>query len=58
MKIVAPKLGIDPSHLSLLISGKRKPSIEIAAKIEKIFNIPCIYWTESISILPKIKDKE
>ena len=49
-------LGIKPSMLSLLLSGKRMPSIEIAAKIEKHWEVPCRYWTEDVEIQDK-KDK-
>jgi plasmid maintenance system antidote protein VapI len=43
---VAPALGIKPSMLSLLLSGKRKPSIEVAAAIERMFGVPCRLWVE------------
>ena len=43
---VAPRLGIKPSQLSLLIAGKRRPSIEVAAAIEREFGVPCIAWCE------------
>ncbi len=53
MKEVSKQLGIGHSMLSLLISGKRKPSIEVAAKLEKMFNIPCIQWTEEVTVIDK-----
>lgn len=58
IKEVAPELGIKQSQLSLLLAGKRKPSIEVAAKIEGIFEVPCRYWTEEVTIESKMKDNE
>lgn len=43
---VAPRLGIKPSQLSLLLDGKRLPSIEVAAAIERQFGVACRLWTE------------
>lgn len=43
---VAKLLGIKGSQLSLLIAGKRKPSIEVAAAIEQHFGVPCRWWIE------------
>jgi DNA-binding XRE family transcriptional regulator len=42
---VAKKLGISDSHLSLLASGKRVPSLTLAAKIHKSLGIPVEAWT-------------
>jgi plasmid maintenance system antidote protein VapI len=46
MQEVAPRLGVKPSMLSLLVDGKRKPSIEVAAAIEREFGVPCRFWVE------------
>ncbi len=54
----AEKVGVGPSQFSLLLSGKRKPSIEVAAKIEDVYGVPCRYWTEEVTIEPKDKDIE
>jgi len=43
---VAPRLGIKPSQLSLLLDGKRMPSIEVAAAIEREFGVSCRLWAE------------
>lgn len=54
----AKKVKIGQSQFSLLLSGKRKPSIEVAAAIEKEWKVPCIYWTEEVEIISKkMKDK-
>ena len=45
---VAPRLGIEASMLSLLLAGKRKPSIEVAAAIEDQFGVPCRFWAEDM----------
>lgn len=42
----AKKVGVGSAQFSLLLSGKRMPSIEVAAKIEAHYGIPCKYWTE------------
>ena len=36
---VALKLGISESYLSLILSGKRNPSIKVAKRISKLFHI-------------------
>lgn len=51
----AKLVGVGPSQFSLLLSGKRKPSIEIAANIEKHFGVPCRYWMEEVTIESKKK---
>lgn len=43
-KAVAGKLGIDASYLSLLISGKRKPSRALAVLMEREFGISVADW--------------
>lgn len=47
-KAVAGKLGIDPSYLSLLISGKRKPSRALAVLLQREFHIPIEDWDVSV----------
>lgn len=47
-KAVAGKLGIDPSYLSLMISGKRKPSRALAVLMEREFGIPVADWEVAI----------
>ena len=42
----ARRLGIDPSYLSLLETGDRSPSGDVAAKIEREFGIPALAWIE------------
>lgn len=44
-EIVAKKLGIGTSYLSLLKAGKRTPSMKVAARIQKEFGIPVDAWT-------------
>lgn len=43
---IAERLGIDPSTLSLLIAGRRTPSLALAAKIRRELGIPEKSWTE------------
>ncbi len=43
---VAKRLKIGPSHLSLLASGKRIPSMAVAARIQKELGIPVEAWAE------------
>jgi transcriptional regulator with XRE-family HTH domain len=52
----AKRLGISSSHFSLLLSGKRLPSIELAAKIEELFGVPCRFWAEELTIIEKTPD--
>ncbi len=42
---IAKMLGVGPSYLSLLASGKRIPSMTMAAKIQKELGIPVEAWT-------------
>jgi transcriptional regulator with XRE-family HTH domain len=46
---VAPRLGVEPWMLSLLLAGRRKPSIETAAAIQREFDVPMIAWTEDVT---------
>ncbi len=36
---IALKLGISESYLSLILSGKRNPSIKVAKRISRLFHI-------------------
>jgi transcriptional regulator with XRE-family HTH domain len=36
---IAHKLGITEGMVSLILSGKRSPSIKVARKIQKVYNI-------------------
>lgn len=55
----AKKVGVGSSQFSLMLSGKRMPSIEVAAKIEQYFEVPCRYWTEEVEIhSSKNRDKK
>lgn len=42
---IAKLIGVGPSYLSLLASGKRTPSMAVAAKIQKELGIPVEAWT-------------
>jgi transcriptional regulator with XRE-family HTH domain len=42
---VAKRLGVGASYLSLLASGKRTPSMTMAAKIQRELGIPVEAWT-------------
>ena len=37
---LASMLGISPAHVSLLVRGMRKPSVEIASHMAKILGVP------------------
>lgn len=39
-KILAQRLGVNPSHVSHILNGRRVPSLTLAAKIAKEANIP------------------
>lgn len=43
-KDFAEKIGMQPTHLSALLNGKRNISVEIAAKLEKELDIPASFW--------------
>jgi transcriptional regulator with XRE-family HTH domain len=53
LKDGAKLVGVGQSQFSLLLSGKRMPSIEVAAQIEKHWGVPCRYWTEEVTIHEK-----
>lgn len=42
----AAQIGIDPSYLSLLVSGKKRPSLEVAVRIETATSgaVTCASW--------------
>lgn len=40
---VAEKLGLNPSHYSLIKSGKRKPSIKMARKLQEEFKVKNVF---------------
>lgn len=42
-KYVAEKIGLSESQYSKLKSGKLKPSLEVAERLEKEFNIKNVY---------------
>lgn len=42
---VAKRIGIGRSYLSLLETGKRVPSMTVAARIQKELGIPVEAWT-------------
>jgi len=44
-KDIARRIGIGTSYLSLLESGKRAPSMRVAARIQKELGIPVEAWT-------------
>lgn len=53
----ARRVGIGGSAFSLLLAGKRRPSIEVAARIERLYGVPCAYWVEDVEIISKDKDR-
>lgn len=42
----AAYLEIHTSQLSHLISGRKRPSLELAVHIQRAFDIPCSTWLE------------
>jgi transcriptional regulator with XRE-family HTH domain len=45
---LAGDLGISPSHLSLILSGERTPSLELAVAIERLTGIPPKAFLEEV----------
>lgn len=43
-KDFAGKIGLQPTHLSALLNGKRNISATIAAKLEQELGIPATFW--------------
>lgn len=41
---IAKRIGVADSYLSLLASGKRTPSMAVAAKIQRELGIPVEAW--------------
>lgn len=41
------EIGVSKGHASDLINGKRKPSLELAVKIEAQFGVPASRWVEA-----------
>ena len=37
-------IGVSPAHISMIMSGNRKPSPKIAKKLSKITGKPLTYW--------------
>lgn len=44
---IAKRLKLDESYLSLLISGQRTPSMEVAGRIQRELGIPVAAWVEA-----------
>lgn len=42
---IAKRLGVSQSYLSLLVDGKRTPSMAVAAKLHRELGIPVEAWT-------------
>jgi len=45
-KEIAKRLKLSPSYFSLLVSGKRTPSMAVAGRIQKELGIPVEAWTK------------
>lgn len=43
-KDFAEKIGMQPTHLSALLNGKRNISVDVAAKLEHELGIPATFW--------------
>lgn len=43
-KALAMQIGLQPSHLSEVIKGKRNISSQLAAKLEETLGLPAAYW--------------
>jgi len=48
-KAIADQLGISASYLSLLESGKKRPSLDLAFRIERLTGgaVPAASWTQA-----------
>lgn len=44
---LAAKLGCSQPHMSRILNGQRRPSYELAARIEDHFQIPARAWAEA-----------
>lgn len=41
---VARTIGIDPGHLSRLLSGRARPSLDLAVRLEGMTAVPAAGW--------------
>jgi len=50
----AQRLGIDEGHLSRLLAGKKRPSLVLAARIERLTGgaVPAASWVEPDEAAP------
>jgi transcriptional regulator with XRE-family HTH domain len=39
-RVLAQRVGVEPSHLSHILAGRRSPSLSLAARIAREANIP------------------
>ena len=48
-RTLAAALGISRPYLSLLVAGKKRPSLELAVRIERLSqgNVPVTSWTDT-----------
>jgi transcriptional regulator with XRE-family HTH domain len=44
---LARAVGVSESHLSLILSGRRRPSYQAAKRMELVTGIPIIEWMEA-----------
>jgi plasmid maintenance system antidote protein VapI len=44
---IAMKIKRTPGYVSMLLSGKRKPSLEIALKLERLYGISPKSWIKT-----------
>jgi transcriptional regulator with XRE-family HTH domain len=53
-------LGISRSHMSLLVSGERKPGLDLAVAIERATDgaVPASSWVDEVQSLPTPAPKE
>ncbi len=42
----AAYLEIHTSQISHLVSGRKRPSLELAVHLQRAFDIPCLTWLE------------
>lgn len=48
----AGELGMDQSYLSRVLSGKQRPGLDTAAKIEQVTGIPTLAWASTAQDTP------
>lgn len=46
---LADSLGISQGQVSSIVTGRRKPSLDVAAKIERLAGIPAASWLDVTS---------